>query len=80
MQLLVLVAVPLLDVHKKELHPDYRRRVEQEVEKINETYPGLVTMYQRRMPFAERVETHVQATELEYLVEMPSENPEVRHT
>lgn len=52
---LVLVAVPLVDANGSELHSDYRRRVEQEVEKINSAYPGLVVMYQRRMPFAERV-------------------------
>lgn len=52
---LVLVAVPLLDAHKQEMHEDYKRRVEQQVDKLNQWYPGLVVMYQRRMPFAERV-------------------------
>lgn len=52
---LVLVAVPLLDAQKQEMHLDYKRRVEQQVEKLNDWYPGLVVMHQRRMAFAERV-------------------------
>jgi trehalose-6-phosphate synthase len=51
----VLVAMPLVDTENKPLHLPYRQSVQKQVEALNDMYPALVLLYERRMAFIERV-------------------------
>jgi len=51
---MVLVATPLTDSEGRQLYQDYLSKVQALVDEINAIRPGLVTLFMRKMSFAER--------------------------